>query len=234
MVVDMILPEIEQHNHVTRKNFVIPFYDTTKVERRLQLYFNNSGELLMMGWAGDQYVFWLSITRTDDVELNERIFYHVSYEKLQRVTTRDKALAAINISNSDLEGYYLAELKCKLEMQRKKENIPTWETPFGHEYEKEQAEQNGAVFAKDVQNYVSQIYQWCELRECDGHYKAVLELYASELKETEEYSSRVQLLQELLKSESYLILASNEEIRGLYRYCCAKCRELQCEDRKKH
>lgn len=226
-MIEKILPEIERYNEVNRKNFEIPSYDATQAERRIELYFNNAGEVVIIGWAGVKYIYWLSVTKTEDVELNERIYTRIANEPLTYVTCLSKALGSVNLTCGALEEYYKAELKWKPEPRRKKEILATWETPFGRVYTKEEAEKNGGFFACDVRQYIPKLHAQCQCRECGGSYIVVLKQYAEELKATTEYDDRVRVLQELLETEAYLILSQQEEISMLFRYCRTRCKELQ-------
>lgn len=228
-MIDKILPEIEKYNEVNRRNFEIPSYDATQAERRIELYFNKEGEVIIIGWAGVTYIYWLSVTKIDDVELNERIYTRIANEPLAYVTYLSKALGSVNLTCGALEEYYKAELTWRPEPRRKKEILATWETPFGRVYTKEGAEQNGGFFACDVRQYVPRLHAQCQCRECGGSYAVILKQYAEELKAATEYDDRVRLLQELLAAEDYLILSRQEEIRMLYHYCRTRCKELQME-----
>lgn len=209
--------ELEQYNAVNKKNFVIPRYNVLKKETSITLYFNTAGEVIIVGTAGEEYVFWLSVTGTEDVELNGQIFNHITNDELNYVTRLDKALAQKNIDYETLAGYYKVCLTQSLSPDI------AWETPFGHGYSKSQRENNGDFFAQDVRQFVSTVRLRCGLREGGGAYVTVLEQYAAFLKSAEKYALEVQMLQELLQGEDYLVLSENEQVRKLYLECRERC-----------
>ena len=197
-----VLPEIEKYNYVGPKNFDFPHYDATKAERKIELYFNSLDEVIIAAWAGDSYVFWLSVTKVEDVERNRQIFHHIAYEELEYVNRFSKALAAVQLDCSSLVGYYRVELRQVPELKRNKEILRSWVTPFGHLYEKERAEENGNIFAEDVRGFGDSLRARCKLREVNGSYEAVLRNYAAELKKAEVYDDRIRILEEILRGES--------------------------------
>lgn len=210
---------IEVHNGVGWKNLEIPAYDTTKMEKSINLYFNNEGDVIIEGKVGN-YTFWLSVTKTEDMELNEEIFNHIANEEHEYVTQFRTALAAKNIAPGDLVNYYEVHLK------RSKVEGMEWETPFGHFYGTKQIQRNGWFFARNVKSFVEETNKQCELRECDGKYVQVLEEYARLLRNATEYDYTVQALEKLLKAEGYLCLSRRDKVRTLYLECCTKCGEL--------
>ena len=222
-----MIPEIERYNRVTRKNHEIPWYDATKAERKIELYYGKDGELVILGWAGESYVYWMSVTQTEDRELNARIYHHIADETLVYVTRFAKIEEEASLSGIRLKECYKAELKWKKEPRRKNEILANWETPFGTDYRKEDSERNGQKFAGDVENYYCVLKQCCKWRDCDGVYAGILEKYAVELENTEEYTERTGALQKILEAESYLLLSDNTELRKLYNRCRFRCRELQ-------
>lgn len=215
----MTLEELQQYNAVSKKNFVFPQYDLRKKEIGMTLYFNCQGDVVIAGTV-DKYIFWLSVTRTDDMELNEQIFHRIDSGLLGRVSYVHRALPETNITWEEFEKYYMVHLK--------RSHIPDmdWETPFGHYYGKDQKEQNGLFFARDLKGFVSEVHKRCKVRECGGMYVDVLKSYANTLNGATEYDNTVQLLQTLLEAEDYLCISAEEEVRRLYTECCARCNEL--------
>ncbi|MBP3567679.1 MAG: hypothetical protein J6K04_00795 [Lachnospiraceae bacterium] len=210
---------IELHNGVGRKNLVFPHRDITKMEKRITLYFNNDGDVIIVGTV-ENYTFWLSVTKTEDLELNEEIFNHVANDEPQYVTQFPRALEAKEMVLADLVNYYMVHLN------RSKIKGMEWETPFGNYYGTEQIKRNGWFFARNVKSFVEEINKQCELRECGGMYEKILEEYAKVLQAATEYDYTVQNLEKVLKAEAYLCLSRRESVRKLYLECSIKCGEL--------
>ena len=213
--------EMEQYNMINWNNAIIPTYNLTKNETSISLYVNNTGDLIISGNVEEtDYIFWLSFTKTDDLEMNERIFNHIANDEMERVSRMYKVLAHHEIPYAVLEEYYMVSL-------RKSGNKEmAWETPFGHCYGKSQIERNGHFFAKDVKNFVKEVHKRCELRECGGRYEEILRGYIELLENAETYTPDVRKLEALLKAEDYLCISETETVRTLYKKCCKRCSEL--------
>lgn len=209
--------EIEEYNRVSMKNSIIPTYDVTKNETFIDLYFNHEGEVMTVGnIQGTDYIFWLSITKTDDTEINEKIFYHIAYDEMERISQLYRVLEQQKITETAPENCY------RIRLTRVRGSELEWETPFGHNYGK-QIEKNGVQFANDVKHFMEYAQNRCKLRECDGKYMDVLKRYTEILRQADSYTLEVKWLEELLKAESYLSISGTESIRRLYLECCDHC-----------
>ena len=211
---------IELHNGVSNRNMEFPAYDLTKKETGIDLYFNNEGDVIIVGVVDSTYIYWLSVTRTEDVKLNEQIFNHVANEDWCRVSRMPRTLEVKGLSHKDLAKFYRVHLK------RSHLDGMAWETPFGHFYGTKQLKRNGGFFAKDVKGFVTEINKRCELRECDGRYADILKVYAETLQTATDYDYTVQQLEKLLKAEDYLCLSRRDNVRETYLECCTRCSEL--------
>ena len=135
------LEGLEQYNAVNKENFVFPQYDLTKKETGITLYFNSEGDVIIVGRV-DHYIFWLSVTKTEDVIKNEQIFKRIAEEPLGRVSYLHRVLPQQGLTYEELETYYQVHLK------RSHEPNIAWETPFGHSYGKKQTKRNGGAFIR--------------------------------------------------------------------------------------
>lgn len=223
------LPEIELYNAVSKKICDIPSYNALKAEKRISLYFNTTGEVIIVAWAGEKYVFWVSSTPTEDVKKNGEIFYHIAYEDLNYVTEFSRALEVLGTCKNELAACFRLELRCETGIKLKKNELPNWETPFGHPYLKTQKEQNPLIFAEDVKQCVANQIKRCEIRECGGSYRILLKHYEEELKRAKRYDEPCRWLEELLKKEEYLCLSEDEDIRTSYLNCIYRCADLKKE-----
>ena len=206
---------------ITWKNSVIPTYNLSKSEISISLYFKSDGSLIISGNVlGSEYIFCLSFTKKEDSERNEEIFNHIVNDEPERVSYMRKVLEYNKIPDSVLEEYYLVHLK------RNCTGDVVWDIPFGHCYDKEQAESNGRFFADDVKNFLNEIHKRCDVRECSGRYEEILTSYVDFLQRQETYTSDVQKLEELLKLEEYLCVSPRKSVQEIYRKCCELCREL--------
>ncbi len=210
---------MESFNFVNRSNYVAPKYDISGRKPWINLYFNNGGEIVIVGNVDNNYIYWLSVTKTEDLQTNERIFNYVAAGNILGVTQQYKALEQAGISYAELKNYYCVKIMRSSDGKK-------WHTPFGCYYGEDNAAQHGMFFARSVKYFVGTVHRKCEQREAGGKYEAVLEIYLQQLKTADSYDYRVQLIEEILKSEDYLILSENENIRRLYSECIGICGKL--------
>ena len=94
-------------------------------------------------------------------------------------------------------------------------------TPFDHGYAKEQPQYWSRFIAGDICFYHKRLKNLCRERELDGRYLEFLQAYLKKL-ETETTSDPVKdyeskkILMDLIRSEDYLYLSDNREIRDTY------------------
>ena len=211
----------EQYNMVTGSNSIIPTYDLSKNETSITLYFNNVGDLIIVGnMVGCNYIFWMSFSRTEDKKRNEEIFNHIANDEPERVSYLDRVLEHNKIPYDTLSEFY------KVHLTRVYDGECLWKTPFGHDYAKIGKEQNGSVFSDDVSRFLKEVAEWCEIRECGGNYEKILKEYELFLEKQEKYNSNVKKIEELLASEEYLCISPDENVRNIYKRCRKKCCDL--------
>lgn len=208
---------MEKYNFVNESNYIVPNYDISGRKPFITLYFNNDGDMITVGNVDNNYIYWLSITSTEDLFYNEHIFNYAASGKIKGVTNLYKALELAGISHKELKEYYAAQIK-----PAAAEGM-LWDTPFGHFYGKDNVCQHGMFFARSVKGFLKSLHNKCSVREAGGMYERVLESYVEELKTLKEYNYRVRIIDELLKSEAYLCLSENENVRKLYGRCCDLC-----------
>jgi len=201
--------DITSLNLVNQQTQVTPNYDLSGSETSIILYFNNEDDLVILGQADNNYIFWASRSKTYEKDKNEAIFNYTANEPFGVVSQR----YMVGINYGDLKRYYRADLK------RSKENGMAWKTPFGHYYGLKQVNDNGRYFAQDVESFVRKLHRRCNYREANGAYEAMLDFWLGEISRIEDDALRypsIELLVEMIKEESYLILSLNEPIREKY------------------
>ena len=65
--------DLMQYNLLTAENAVIPKYCPRTRDYRILVYYADHGEILIEGFADNNFTRWLSVTKIDDMELNRRI-----------------------------------------------------------------------------------------------------------------------------------------------------------------
>ena len=210
---------VERLNLVCKENAVTPNYDLGNRETYITLYFTLTNEVVIAGEVDNNYIYWLSITKTGDTETNEQIFNHIASGAYQYVSNMHLALRQAGLEYSVLRDYYAARLT------REKTGDMAWRTPFGHSYGK--SESNGRYFARDVSGFVCVLRRRCEIRQAGGAYQAVLQAYADSISAADDmdYGLTVKPVAELLAKERYLAISPDRDVRELYRRCCDLCAE---------
>jgi len=218
-----ILDDINRLNLVNQKTEEMPNYDLKKRETSIKIYLNLTGNLIILGVVDNNYIHWASITKTNEIEVNESIFNYISNVKYDIVSSEYKALESVNIRYEELKKWYCSSLT------RADENNMAWRTPFGHYYGVDQVKNNGLYFAKDVNCFLASLQKLCHYRESNGNYIIVLRGYYDILsgdKGDYAYYELVKPLIGILEQENYLRVSENDEIRKLYVECMNQCSRL--------
>lgn len=212
---------VEELNLVCEKSAVRPNYDLSGRAPYIKFYFTLAGELILVGEVDNNYIHWLSVTKIDDAGANERIFNHLAgcawpypYVSHEYLALRQKGL-----EYEVLKQAYAARLTPG------KEGGTAWETPFGHYYGRDQAENNGRYFAQDVRLFARALQKKCEVRQAGGAYKTILRAYIQAVSAIDfmSYPNEIEPLAGLLAGESYLALSPDKEVRELYYRCREAC-----------
>lgn len=214
------MEQIESYNFVCKDNAIHPHYELGRGTSFIDLYFTLTGEVIIVGAVDNNYIHWLSITRTSDTEINEQIFNYIANHDYQYVSYEDKALQLKNLDSDILENAYKARL-----IRGKREDV-AWETPFGCYYGKDQIQYNGRFFANDVDRFCDKLRKKCEIREINGAYKTILKKYVDYISAIEcmRYEADIKPISELLRKEDYLLMSPHKDIRDLYIQCRDLCR----------
>lgn len=195
-------------NQISHYGLVKPNYKQDLNSQRVIefAYLSEEEKVILIGSMSGYYPYWISITDIRDTETNTAILEKVLWDSFS--------------SFSELSGEIRGKLK---DAYRRRIMIADGDvrTPFGHGYAKEQPEYWSRFIAGDISAYYQRLTAFCRERELDGRYLVFLEAYLKEL-ETETSSDPVKdyenkkVLMDLLKSEDYLYLSANKEIRDIY------------------
>ncbi len=213
-----LLEIYKEYNLVNDQTMVKANYDLSKRETSIQILIDRNGNLIILGVVDNNYIYWASLTKTEDKHINEIIFNHLANDPYDKVSHSYQALRTKGIEYEDLKHWYQASL-----VRESKDNM-VWKTPFGHYYGADQIENNGKYFANDVSRFLANLQERCEFRECNGEYIKVLEYYRDVLLHNQMDSDymiyyKVKPLEEILRKEDYLRVSTNSEIRELYIQC---------------
>ena len=65
--------DLMQYNLLTPEDAEIPKYCPETEDYRIRVYYANNDEIIIEGFADNNFIRWLSVTKIDDMELNRRI-----------------------------------------------------------------------------------------------------------------------------------------------------------------
>ena len=200
--------DISYLNLIPRYGLVKPGYRQDLSSRRiLELaYLPEDEKVVLLGSMDGVYPYWISETGIGDTETNTAIVEGMLHKDFSSFTGMSGELSRklgdcyrrrILVSGHDVK------------------------TPFDHGYAKEQPQYWSRFIAQDICFYHERLKKLCRERELDGRYLEFLRAYLQKL-ETEtssdpvrEYESK-KILMELIRSEDYLLLTDNTEIRDAY------------------
>lgn len=207
------MQNIEELNFVTDKLAVKPNYSLDNQRTCIDVYFNDKGQVLIVGEVDNNYIYWASLTSSGDREINGYIFDYISWGKIKKVTQFYKAVGAMGFSFEEVKRWV------KIRLTRKSDDMMSWNTPFGASYSSGQMKYNGQFFAKNLSYYLTDVREKCRLREAGGAYEPVLDYYLNVMRQDDgeaSYYVRVKKLINIIEAEDYLYGSENMEIRRKY------------------
>ena len=199
--------DIGHLNLASRYGLVKPGYRQDLSSRVLEFaYLPDDERVVLLGSMDGSYPYWISETDIGDIETNTAV--------VESILRKDFS------SFTGMTG----ELSRKLKDCYRRRILVSGQdvkTPFGHGYAKEQPQYWSRFIARDIYSYHNRLKDLCRERELDGRYLEFLRAYLKKL-ETEtasdpvkEYESKKDLM-DLIRSEDYLLLSDNRDIRDSY------------------
>ena len=169
-------------------------------------YLPEDEKVVLIGSIDGFYPFWISETDIDDIKTNTAIVDSILHKDFS--------------SYARMDGKLYQKLK---DCYRRKILISDGNanTPFDHGYAKEQPEYWGKFIAEDICSYYKRLKNLCKERELEGRYLDFLEAYLNKLETkissdpVKEYESK-KILIDIIKSEDYLLVSDNKEIKDTY------------------
>ncbi len=194
-------------NQVSRYGTVKPGYKQDLSSRRIIefAYLPDEEKVVLLGSAGGYYPYWISETDISDIETNTAVIEDMLHKDFS--------------SFSEMPEVYRKLKDC----YRRRIVVSGDEvsTPFDHGYAKQQPEYWSRFIAGDICSRYKRLKEMCRERELDGRYLEFLQAYLKEL-ETEtsldpvkDYEGK-KVLMDLIRSEDYLYLSDNRDIRDTY------------------
>ena len=72
------IQNIEEINLITDKLQVKPNYSLENKTTSIEVYFNDKGQVLIIGVVDNNYIYWGSLTDSNDKEINRDVFDYIS------------------------------------------------------------------------------------------------------------------------------------------------------------
>ena len=205
---DNVEKDISYLNLVSRYESVKPGYrQDLSVNRVIEfVYLPDEEKVVLLGSMDGAYPYWISETDINDIETNTAVVESILHDDFSSFT-------ALN-----------GELFRKLNDCYKRRILVSGDkvsTPFGHGYAKDQPEYWSKFIAGDICSYYDRLKKLCTERELDGRYIEFLQAYLNKLETAttsdpvKEYENK-KILMDLIRSEDYLLVSDNREIRDTY------------------
>ena len=65
--------DIQKYNCVKLENAANPKYTPDPANRKVRVYYTDKDQVIIVGVADNNFIYWLSVTKTDDTETNRQI-----------------------------------------------------------------------------------------------------------------------------------------------------------------
>ncbi|MFC8562362.1 hypothetical protein, partial [Peribacillus frigoritolerans] len=185
------------------------------------IYVSPDKEVCIIGSLDNNYICWTSITILDESDLIVTIIDYILKRKPVMVSSISCAL-----------GFRYEEVMKWHKFRISKKLYGDGEYRYYSQASPAYLGDNEMYLAKYMSGEINRFYYLelskCKYRLMDSYYFKILEGYKKLLtqKENYEYYYEMKPLISLLKSESYLKLSPNEEIRNIYLDCMKECSNL--------
>lgn len=204
-----ILPDVSDLNLVSQYGTVKPNYPQDLSEKRvIDFAYLSNEKVILLGSMDGAYPYWVSETDINDIKTNTAIAEEILHGDFSSFTSvniklfwklKDCFRRRISVSGNNVT------------------------TPFDHGYSNkpDQLQYWSKFIAQDIYHYHTHLKEMCKVRELDGRYLEFLQQYLETLKTAtssdpvEDYENK-RTLMELIRTEDYLLLSDNSEIRETY------------------
>lgn len=200
-------------NMIKENNSKIANYDLSDLEVSIEFRINYKKQVLIIGRLDNNYICWYSITNIDDVENNSAIFNYLANKRPELISDE---------YNANPDKYEDISTWLTGKIYRINTNGGKWATPFGCNYGLVNEKLHGKFFAGDIKSYYDKNINLCEWRNLNNNYVEILKDYYEKLNLKNkgfDYYLEVKPIIAILRSESYLTLSIDKELREIYLRC---------------
>ena len=181
---------------MTPENAASPKYTPNPADRKVQVYYTGRDQVIIVGVADNNFIYWLSVTNMDDLSTNRAIFAEITAQEPKLYGHLDLALQKTKYSYEKVMGMYSAEL-------RQAEMI----VPHCEETKK-------LCKMREVRG------KYIEIMRC------YLDMLSATTGDARADYAQHEMLIKLIKTEKYLRLSDNDTVRQLYQQLEARCYRL--------
>lgn len=103
---------ITEQNLLTEQYYETPKYKPDPKFRCIKAYYPNSEDVILVGEADPNYIFWMSLTKIGDTETNCAIFAYLSQTEPTVFGSDSRVIRAAGYTYAQLQSFYMAELTC--------------------------------------------------------------------------------------------------------------------------
>ncbi|MBR5165359.1 MAG: hypothetical protein IKW87_07365 [Ruminococcus sp.] len=179
--------DIAEYNLLTEDNASILKYASNPAHRLNRVYYTDKDEVIIVGIADNNFIFWLSVTGREDRETNKKIFDHINSIEPTIFGSFSKVIDKTKYSYEKTKGFYYADF-----------THGGW-IPEHYREIKElcKAREAGGKYLQFMRNYLNF-------------------LQSAGPDNVKNYESKKAVI-ELIKRERYLLLSDSSAVRKLYR-----------------
>ena len=187
---------ILKYNCVTPENADNPKYTPNPDHRKVQVYYTDKDQVIIVGVADNNFIYWLSVTRIDDLATNRAIFVEITANEPKLYGHLYLALKKTKYSYERVKEMYCAELR-QAEMI-----VPHYEAT------------KKLCKMREVRG------KYIEILRC------YLDMLAATTGDARADYAQHEVLIKLIKSEKYLRLSDNDTVRSLYQQLERRCERI--------
>lgn len=210
-----------EYNLITTKNSVKPNYDISNKDFYFEIYVSPGEEVCLLGKIDTNYICWCSITKVTQLNTNEEIINYLLSQSTERLYS----------SHFQVLGSRYEEIRkwhSFIVTKHWHKDHYWYRSPVSNCFFGTPPYNNGSFLAREIQKFFLMELSKCQYRLIDNVYVKVLSRYKDILmkENSPEYYHEMLPIKEIINSESYLKLCSNDEIRILYLECFDQCTNL--------
>ena len=97
-----VMKNIEELNLITINTEVKPNYSLENKETSIEVFFNDAGQVLIVGVVDNNYIYWASLTDSSDKEMNANIFDYISRGSVRKVSNLYQVIVAAGLSYEEI------------------------------------------------------------------------------------------------------------------------------------